>query len=264
MLNDKEYITLNTIIKDIYKIKSSERMRHAVLTKLKTIIDFKFSAFSLGTIKSKKVFLVDTIIVSDFEEAFEKEFIGQSEAQFEVSDYAAWIFQIPESIVYKDSSIVDDQLRKKTCYYKDFLLPNDLPNVGGISIVVGGKFLGALTLFKTQRTGDFTDRDMFILNFLLPHLETRMHDDDEQDIHNKKNVSYLLKSNYGMTSREIEIIGFVFRGNTNEEIAESLMISNNTVKKHLTHIYEKLNISNRSNLIQFILDHQMSGLWENE
>lgn len=258
MLNEKEYEILNSIIRDIYKTKSSEKMRREVLTKLKTIIDFKFSAFSLVAGK----YLADSIIVSDFEEAFEEEFIRRSESQFEVSDYASWIFQIPESIVYKDSSIVNNELRKKTYYYKDYLLPYDLPNVAGISIVVNAEPLGALTLYKTSRAGDFTDKDMFILNFLLPHLETRMYDDDEQDIHNKKNVSYLLKNNYNMTSREIELVGYVFRGKTNEEIADSLTISNNTVKKHLSHIYEKLSISSRSQLIQFILDNQMSDLWE--
>ena len=74
---------------------------------------------------------------------FEDSFIYLSETKYEMSDYASWIFLIPESVVYKDSDLVNDQLRKKTPYYKDYLLASGLPHVAGISIVENGKFRAA-------------------------------------------------------------------------------------------------------------------------
>ena len=48
-----------------------------------------------------------------------------------------------------------------------------------------------------------------------------------------------------LTARELEILISCAKGYTNNAIAEHLFISNHTVKKHLAHIYFKLNISSR-------------------
>ncbi|UCC87405.1 MAG: response regulator transcription factor [Anaerolineales bacterium] len=48
-----------------------------------------------------------------------------------------------------------------------------------------------------------------------------------------------------LTSREIEVLELVVEGNTNKEIAESLSITENTVKIHLRNILEKLHLQNR-------------------
>ncbi len=49
-----------------------------------------------------------------------------------------------------------------------------------------------------------------------------------------------------LTSRELEILREVARGNTNAEIARQLYISAATVKSHLIHIYDKLGVSDRA------------------
>ncbi len=51
-----------------------------------------------------------------------------------------------------------------------------------------------------------------------------------------------------LSSREQEIAGMVARGATNREIADSLFISEHTVKIHLGHILEKLNLRNRQQI----------------
>lgn len=47
-----------------------------------------------------------------------------------------------------------------------------------------------------------------------------------------------------LTNREAEIILLVSRGNKYSEIADKLFIQEDTVKKHMQHIFEKLNASN--------------------
>ena len=49
-----------------------------------------------------------------------------------------------------------------------------------------------------------------------------------------------------LTDREREVLELVGKGMTNKEIAEKLVISTNTVKRHLKAIFEKLNIHTRS------------------
>ncbi len=48
-----------------------------------------------------------------------------------------------------------------------------------------------------------------------------------------------------LSKREIEILELVVKGDTNSEIASALNITENTVKKHLKNILEKLHLNNR-------------------
>jgi two-component system nitrate/nitrite response regulator NarL len=62
---------------------------------------------------------------------------------------------------------------------------------------------------------------------------------------------------FGVTSRELEIIKAVVGGSTNKEIAETFSISENTVKRHLSHIFNKLGASNRVELALFASHHRL-------
>lgn len=62
---------------------------------------------------------------------------------------------------------------------------------------------------------------------------------------------------FSLTRREIEIVRAVVAGHTNKEIAERSSISENTVKSHLTHIFNKLGASNRVELALFAAHHRL-------
>lgn len=51
---------------------------------------------------------------------------------------------------------------------------------------------------------------------------------------------------YGLTPRESEVLGMIATGKTNQEIAEDLVLSVRTVERHISTIYEKLNLTGRS------------------
>jgi len=57
---------------------------------------------------------------------------------------------------------------------------------------------------------------------------------------------------FGVTPREVEIIGLVMRGYSNREVEEELFISLETVKKHIFNVYRKLGVKNRVQLSNFI------------
>jgi DNA-binding CsgD family transcriptional regulator len=50
----------------------------------------------------------------------------------------------------------------------------------------------------------------------------------------------------GLTAREQEVLEEAANGATNDEIAEKLWISPHTVRTHLHHIFEKLNVRTRT------------------
>jgi DNA-binding NarL/FixJ family response regulator len=64
---------------------------------------------------------------------------------------------------------------------------------------------------------------------------------------------------FGLTPRELEIVRAVMSGETNKAIARRLAISENTVKRHLTHIFNKVGASTRVELALFAAHHQLVG-----
>ena len=64
-------------------------------------------------------------------------------------------------------------------------------------------------------------------------------------------------NSYGLTSREIEVIGLVTEGCSNKELAFRLNITEDTVKRHLTNIFDKVGMSTRLELALFALKNNL-------
>lgn len=58
----------------------------------------------------------------------------------------------------------------------------------------------------------------------------------------------VVKAQYGLSSRETEVMELTARGRSMVAIAEDLFISENTVRTHCKHIYGKLDIHSRQEL----------------
>jgi predicted ATPase len=59
-----------------------------------------------------------------------------------------------------------------------------------------------------------------------------------------------------LTPRELEILHLITQGLSNDEIASELVVSVTTVKKHISHIYDKLNVQRRAQAITWAQDRQ--------
>jgi DNA-binding NarL/FixJ family response regulator len=58
-----------------------------------------------------------------------------------------------------------------------------------------------------------------------------------------------------LTAREVEVLHLIGRGASNEEIADQLVITEATVKTHITRIFDKLGLRDRAAAIVFAFDH---------
>jgi DNA-binding NarL/FixJ family response regulator len=58
-----------------------------------------------------------------------------------------------------------------------------------------------------------------------------------------------------LTARERDVLRLIGRGASNSEIAESLFVSEATVKSHIGHIFTKLDLRDRAAAIVFAFDH---------
>jgi DNA-binding NarL/FixJ family response regulator len=62
---------------------------------------------------------------------------------------------------------------------------------------------------------------------------------------------------FDLTQRELEVIAAVAAGDTNRVIAQRFSISEDTVKHHLTHIFDKLGVFTRLELALFAINHSL-------
>lgn len=60
---------------------------------------------------------------------------------------------------------------------------------------------------------------------------------------------------FGLTKREMEILAAIVAGKTNREVAKQFSISEQTVKHHVTHIFDKMGVYNRLELALFAIHH---------
>ncbi|MGI6442349.1 MAG: response regulator transcription factor [Synergistaceae bacterium] len=50
----------------------------------------------------------------------------------------------------------------------------------------------------------------------------------------------------GITSREREVLYWLAHGQNNKEIASTMILSEKTIKNHITHLLRKLDVTNRT------------------
>jgi len=65
------------------------------------------------------------------------------------------------------------------------------------------------------------------------------------------------RKKFGLTARELEIVSTVVAGLSNKEIAQHFKLSEDTVKHHLSNIFDKLGVSTRLELALFAVNHKL-------
>ena len=61
----------------------------------------------------------------------------------------------------------------------------------------------------------------------------------------------------GLTARELEVLRLVSAGKTNRAIAADLVISDKTVARHLSNIFDKLDVSSRAAATAYAYEHDL-------
>jgi two-component system, NarL family, nitrate/nitrite response regulator NarL len=73
--------------------------------------------------------------------------------------------------------------------------------------------------------------------------------------HHSSSMDHSKSKKYGLTPREMEVMKTVVSGHSNKDIAVRLSISEQTVKHHITSIFDKLGVYNRLELTLFVFHH---------
>jgi len=65
------------------------------------------------------------------------------------------------------------------------------------------------------------------------------------------------RKTYGLTPRELEVVGAIVEGCANRDIAQQFHLSEETVKRHLSNIFDKTGVSTRLELALFAIAHHL-------
>jgi DNA-binding CsgD family transcriptional regulator len=112
-------------------------------------------------------------------------------------------------------------------------------------IAVPGDAVLRRILVSTRRRDGFRDRDVRVLELLTPHL-VRLYKRAAMRRETPRRLEML-------TPREREVIALIAAGRTNREAARYLWISPHTVRAHLEHIFEKLEVTTRAAAVARVL-----------
>jgi DNA-binding CsgD family transcriptional regulator len=66
-----------------------------------------------------------------------------------------------------------------------------------------------------------------------------------------------LKLFYKLTDREIEIVQLMIQGLSNKEIGAAVNLTENTIKSHVMHVFNKLNVSSRVEMINLLTEYNL-------
>jgi DNA-binding NarL/FixJ family response regulator len=65
------------------------------------------------------------------------------------------------------------------------------------------------------------------------------------------------RKTFGLTPREMDVVGCIIEGCSNRDIAKQYTISEETVKRHLSNIFDKTGVSTRLELALFAIAHKL-------
>jgi DNA-binding NarL/FixJ family response regulator len=68
------------------------------------------------------------------------------------------------------------------------------------------------------------------------------------------------RKTYGLTPRELEVVTCIVEGCSNRDIAKQFSISEETVKRHLSNVFDKTGVSTRLELALFSIAHKLVDL----
>ncbi len=247
MLTEKEWLFINEIINEIYQANTLSGLGEVFLRLIRKLIPFRAAELTMVDDQLRdKQFAAVGITEDDVKEYNEK---------YVMSDYRNEIFTFPKSMSYCDSDLIDEEKRHDTDLYRNWMEPMGIESCGGLMIRVSSEMICCINIFRGEAHGSLTERDMFILDLFIGHLENIIAGLMTETAAGTLKYEYMKE--YGsLTRREKEIFPYILKGYSNSDISEAFYVSESTAKKHVYNIISKFGVSSRGELIKYVISAQ--------
>ena len=133
---------------------------------------------------------------------------------------------------YRLSDMTSTRRFRRAPLYGEFFAPAAIGHQLTLGLEATPRRLVGMWFNRARR--DFSDDDLLLAELLRPHLQ-------EAEVAVRRAVARA-----ALTAREREVLDLVAAGATNAAVAEALVVSPRTVKKHLDNIYAKLGVGSRA------------------
>lgn len=187
------------------------------------------------------------------------EMINTYNSHFYKADPTLTFISNPSYFSYRTSDFNKVSSLLDSDYYNGFLKTHNIFFEMGINIAFNQNYLGAVTLFRSENSSEFSEKECYFFQMLQPHISKHMGrmncfsgGESFAKISFDHSVLNTMKI-YKLSPRETEILKLVLQGYNNNEICEILFIELNTVKTHIKHIFNKMSICSRIQAIKIVL-----------
>ncbi len=249
MLNKNELTLISNLIYKIYTIDDLTEMRQSVLDSLKLLIDSDMSTFELASDDSP--YHVTDPVGTGTNRKDMQYYLDEIQEY----DYGRWTYSASSGGVYRETDFMDDEKRVNTAYYRNFFKPAGVHYSAMLTIIRNQTFYGVIALFRSKEKSDFSDQDLFLLSLLQDHLGYRLEKEklgtgSAGSFPSEQDLSEL----YGLTKRESQIALLLLKGDSQRKICDRLSIAPNTLKKHSSNIYRKLDVNSWREMMGLLLN----------
>lgn len=183
-----------------------------------------------------------------------EEQIGEYCSKYIYYDFILWYEAAPKQMVFRESDIIVERYMADSIFMREWMEPIGIYYGAVIDIAAGGHSYGNICLYRSHEDGDFSDYELDIMRVVCSHLCTRFGELLPNGIHQRRfdEGADEFTDAYHLTDREHELVQHVIDGVPRDKLADSLFISENTVKKHLNSIYHKMGIKGYSALVGMV------------
>jgi len=253
MLTTNEWIILNDIIYNIYATNHYSQTQYSFLEQADLLIPSAGSCFFLADDTGDGL-LSYPVGHNQLNQADLEHYLVNGQQL----DYAKDLMQASKSMIYRETDYWNDAVREQNEYYKIFYKPKNFHYCVQVFLSHNNEFVGVISLYNDKRSGDFLDKDTFILELLMNHVSSHIYRLKNTGVGDTKAGGVCRQSildiadRYNLTKRETDVFHLIVENNTNEEISEALFISINTLKKHIANIYKKTEATSRVHLLKLL------------
>ena len=217
-MTEKEWRMFNDILLEIYYAGSLETFGERCLKLIRILIPYTQGYFLV--IDEDGRLDVAHSVFENVDPVMKRKYLDTYFAK----DYLMQMCNFTKSMAYRDTDLLTDEKRRTSVIYREYFKPQKLDMGCGL-IIMRWKFCRHFCLILKKNVFAYANHYVSGAENTIKNREADL-----------------------LSGREQEIVRLVRKGYSNQEIAGQLLISEATVKKHLSNIFEKLGISRRTQL----------------
>ena len=262
-MKDRDWKSLLEIIQRVYAVNSVDEVENVTLSCLRTLIPAKQGIIFISQkeecannpsglyrpcVSGEPAYFIEEFLSGEYLDGQESEFFFSGKHYLGHNTETA-----------RDSDQISEEYLVNTKIYQDMYIPQGIHYVLRSLLVHNGVFIGSIELFNSKEQGDFTDRQLELLSTIAPYIATRLGvllEEENERIEIDAFDKQKWRALYGLTTRELEVLSLIIKGNKDEHIVEDLFISPATLKKHLSNIYHKVGVNDRSGLFRKYIENK--------